>query len=93
MQGMTVQKSAEVRYINPSLDYSDVWTELYAAPKVQKSMAQYDHENDTDDVIPEYSTGMDEMNKMAQQTLVRGGFDNVRPNPDAWSTNTGSPPR
>lgn len=67
MAGMTVQKSAEVRYINPSLDYSDSWAELYAPvqPKVQKSMAQYEHENDTDDVIPEYSTGMEEMNSRA----------------------------
>ena len=34
LQGMTVAKSEEVHQVNPSLDYSDVWTELYAAPKV-----------------------------------------------------------
>jgi hypothetical protein len=33
--------------------------------KVKNSRAQYEHENDTDDVIPEYSTGMEEMNSRA----------------------------
>jgi len=72
-QGMTVAQSLEVRHVNPSLDYTDAWSELYAAPKVENSRVQYNHENDTDDLMPEFSDGM---NAMAQQITVRGGFSN-----------------
>lgn len=78
---MTATQS-EVRYVNTSLDYADVWADLetVAPKKVENSRVQYNHENDTDDLMPEFSDGM---NEMAQATLVRGGFSNERPNPDA----------
>lgn len=73
----------EIRHINPSFDYSDVW-DVLETPQAPKALIQkkalYNHENDTDDVMPEYSDGM---NDLVQKISVRKGFDNSRPNPDA----------
>lgn len=74
-EGMRVAAFPEIRHINPSLDYSDAWSEL-AEPKVQNSRVQYNHENDTDDLVPEFS------DPSITNIKIRGGFSNLRPDPN-----------